>query len=231
MIKFFSLLTLPIMLFADVGVGSAAANKIATAFTTGTSAIGFATLPFIFVCLIGYFRAKSGHNAQSSSMIGTFGFAFFVHTISCIFFTLAIKMLDILGAISKESDYFSNKIFSIFWARSESAVYSLAGASGTMEDKGAYLQILVVQTAIDWAFIFLPIIAFVTGFAYAGHEFKENKVDFNLVSAFLWLVGAGVIGVLIYFAWAKIASIALFIPNGDDVISFTNNLYKEIFTK
>lgn len=216
--------------YADDTIGSAGANKIATAFTIGTSAIVFATLPFVFVCLAGYFRAKSGHNAQSSSMVSTFGFAFIVHTFSCVLFTLGIKCLDILGGIAKESDYFSNKIFSIFWARSQSTVYSLAGASGAMEDKGAYLELFVVQTAIDWVFIFLPLIAFITGFGYAMVELKQNRVEFNALNAISWSIGAGIIGSLIYFVWAKIASIALFIPNGEDVLEFTKKLFDEILT-
>ena len=208
---------------------NAGAQKIATAFTFGMTGIAFTILPFLFVCLTGYFRAKSGHNAQSISMTSTFGFAFIVHTFACVLFTLGIKCLDILSKIANESDYFSNKIFSIFWARSESAVYSLAGASGTIEDRGAYLELFIVQTAVDWLFIFLPILSFMTGFGYAMIELKQNRVEFNALSAISWSIGAGIISSLIYFAWAKIASIALFIPNSD-ILEFTKKLFDEILT-
>lgn len=208
---------------------NAGAQKIATAFTFGMTGVAFTILPFLFVCLTGYFRAKSGHNAQSISMTSTFGFAFIVHTFACVLFTLGIKCLDILSKIANESDYFSNKIFSIFWARSESAVYSLAGASGTIEDRGAYLELFIVQTAVDWLFIFLPILSFMTGFGYAMIELKQNRVEFNALSAISWSIGAGIISSLIYFAWAKIASIALFIPNSD-ILEFTKKLFDEILT-
>ena len=208
---------------------NAGAQKIATAFTFGMTGIAFTILPFLFVCLTGYFRAKSGHNAQSISMTSTFGFAFIVHTFACVLFTLGIKCLDILSKIANESDYFSNKIFSIFWARSESAVYSLAGASGTIEDRGAYLELFIVQTAVDWLFIFLPILSFMVGFGYAMIELKQNRVEFNALSAISWSIVAGIISSLIYFAWAKIASIALFIPNSD-ILEFTKKLFDEILT-
>ncbi|MCW1537987.1 hypothetical protein OLR75_07630, partial [Campylobacter jejuni] len=49
------------------------------------------------------------------------------------------------------------KIFPIFWARGESEVFQLAGASGSLEEKGAYLQLFALQTIVDWIIIIIPI--------------------------------------------------------------------------
>lgn len=130
-------------------LGTSSTQLIATAFTFGLSALAFAYLPFIFVLVNGLVRANGGHNAHSSSILSIFIFAFAVHFLSCIFFMMGIKMLDILGALY-QNNYLQDKIFPIFWARGEANVFSLANASGSIEDKGAYLQLYIVQTISDW---------------------------------------------------------------------------------
>ncbi len=195
-------------------MGNSASQLIASAYTFGTGALVFATLPFLFVLLKGIFKANSGHNAHSSSILSVFAMAFSVHFISCIFFMLAIKTLDALNAVY-ESNYLQGKIFGIFWARGEDQVFSLAGVSGGFEDKGLYLQLHLVQAVTDWLFLLMYWVVFVVSSAYGLREAKKDALQSNTMQIFVWLVIANVVGIFIFYLWAKIASLAMFIPDGD----------------
>ncbi|RDU61490.1 hypothetical protein [Helicobacter sp. MIT 14-3879] len=194
-------------------VGSST-QLIATAFTFGLSALAFAYLPFIFTLVNGMLKANSGHNSHSYSVLSVFIMAFIVHFISCVAFMLGIKMLDVLGALYEE-DYLQNKIFSIFWTRGENNVFSLVNASGSMEDKGAYLQLYIVQVISDWLMIIGFWVVFFTALSYAFIQTKRDVMQFNLISFLVWLIIANIIGYFVYFLWAKIATLALFIPDSD----------------
>ncbi|QKG30293.1 hypothetical protein [Campylobacter sp. RM16187] len=232
-LKILSLIFLSsIYIFADDAIGSSAGTQlIATAFTFGTAGFAFATLPFLFVLVNGMIKANSGHNAHSSNFTGVISFAFLVHLCSCVFFMIAIKLLDILGALGKGTDYFSNKVFTLFWTRGESAVFSLAGASGSVEDRGAYLQLFVVQTIVDWVIILMPIVVFFTAFAYGMAGAKKDQMHTNVLQIITWCAIANIMGYFAYFLWSNIASLALFIPNGGTIISKTLELYTEIMGK
>ncbi|TNB59008.1 hypothetical protein FDR72_08995 [Campylobacter helveticus] len=198
-------------------LGNSATQTIVTAFTFGTCALAFATLPFLFVLVNGLLKANSG-NTQSSSIINVFVIAFGVHFISCIFFMLGIKLLDILNAIY-EANYLQEKIFPIFWARGESAVMNLAGASGnSVEDKGAYLQLALVQEVTDWFILLMFWVVFFTATAYGSIQAKKDVMHFNYISMLVWVGIANVVGFFVFILWAKIASLAMFIPNGEDIL-------------
>ncbi|MBX7491249.1 hypothetical protein [Helicobacter turcicus] len=207
-------------------MGTSASQLIASAFTFGTAALVFATLPFLFVLLRGIFKANSGNNAHSSSILSVFAMAFCVHFISCIGFMTLIKVLDALNAIY-ESNYLQNKVFGIFWARSESEIFSLSGASGGFEDKGLYLQLHLVQMVCDWVFLLMYWAVFVVACAYGLREARKDVMQSNTMQIFVWVLVANVVGAFIFYLWAKIASLALFIPNGD-IISKIIEGYKII---
>ncbi|OCS21976.1 hypothetical protein CFVI97532_06970 [Campylobacter fetus subsp. venerealis cfvi97/532] len=219
-------------LFAENTIGSSSGTQlIATAFTFGTAGFAFATLPFLFVLVNGLIKANSGHNTHSSSVVGVMFLSFAIHLCSCISFLVGIKLLDILGALGNGNNYFSEKIFSIFWARGEGTVFSLAGANGSVEDKGAYLQLFIVQTAVDWAIILMPIIVFMTAFSYGMIGAKKDQMHTNVLQIVTWCAIANIIGYFVYFLWANIASLALFIPDGGTIIKKTIEYYSEIVGK
>ncbi|EIZ7225345.1 hypothetical protein Q3S29_000065 [Campylobacter upsaliensis] len=198
-------------------LGNSATQIIVTAFTFGTCALAFATLPFLFVLVNGLLKANSG-NSHSSSVINVFAIAFVVHFISCIFFMLGIKMLDILNALY-QSNYLQEKIFPIFWARGESVVMNMAGASGnSVEDKGAYLQLALVQEVADWFILLMFWVVFFTATAYGTLQAKKDVMQFNYISMFVWIGVANIVGFFAFILWAKIASLAMFIPNGEDLL-------------
>ncbi|WP_181811362.1 hypothetical protein [Helicobacter fennelliae] len=40
-------------------------------------------------------------------------------------------------------------------------------------------------------------------------------MQFNVVNFLVWLIIANIVGYFVYFLWAKIATLALFIPDSD----------------
>lgn len=209
-------------------LGAHSTQLITTAFTFGLSALAFAYLPFIFVLVNGYIKSSSGHNAHSSSVISVFVFAFVVHFIACVLFMMGIKLLDVLSALY-QNNYFQGKIFPIFWARGEGVVFGLANASGSIEDKGAYLQLYIVQEISNWLELLGVWVVFLTACSYATIQTKKDVMQFNAVSFLVWLIIANIIGYFVYFLWAKIATLALFIPDSD-LVSRIVESYKNLVT-
>lgn len=207
-------------------LGNAGTQLIVTAFTFGTCALAFATLPFLFVLVNELLKANSG-NSQSSSIINVFVIAFIVHFISCVFFMLGIKMLDILNALY-QSNYLQEKIFPIFWARGESVVMNLAGASGSIEDKGAFLQLALVQEVTDWFILLMFWGVFFTACAYGTIQARKDVMHFNLIGMLVWIGISNVVGFFVFILWAKIASLAMFIPNGEDILTKIYEAYRKI---
>ncbi|EJG3290960.1 hypothetical protein M9137_001942, partial [Campylobacter coli] len=204
---------------------SSGTQLIATAFTFGGSALVFSTLPFAFVLVNGILKAKNSNN--SGSILSVFLFAFFIHFMSCSFFMLGIKLLDILNAIY-EPNYIQNKVFPIFWAKSESEVFALAGAKGTIEDKGAYFQLFIVQRITYWFSIASIWIVFLTASSYGAIEARKDTMQSNFITYFIWILISNIIAFFVFFLWAKIASLALFIPNGEDFLNKIYEAYKNI---
>lgn len=209
-------------------LGNAGTQLIVTAFTFGSCALAFATLPFLFVLVNGLLKANSG-NSQSSSIINVFVIAFVVHFISCVFFMLGIKLLDILNAIY-QSNYLQEKIFPIFWARGESVVMNLAGASGSVEDKGAFLQLALVQEVVDWFILLMFWVVFFTATAYGTIQARKDVMQFNVMSMLVWIGVSNVVGFFVFILWAKIASLAMFIPNGEDILGKLYEGYKKMLS-
>lgn len=208
-------------------MGNNASQLIASAYTFGTAGLVFATMPFLFVLLRGIFKANSGHNSHSSSILSVFAMAFSVHFISCIGFMLLIKILDILNAVY-EKNYLQEKVFGIFWAKGEDAVYSLAGAEGKFTDKGLYLELHLVQMICDWMFYLIYWVVFIVACAYGLREAKKDVMQSNTMQIFVWILISNVVGIFIFYLWAKIASFAMFIPDGD-IVSKIINKYKSLF--
>jgi len=123
-----------------MSLGTSSVQLMATAFTFGLSALAFSYLPFLFVLVNGLIKANGGHNAHSSSVISVFVISFVVHFVSCLGFMLGVKLLDLLSALYG-NNYLQEKIFPIFWAKGQNAVYSLTKANGSTEEAGAYLQL------------------------------------------------------------------------------------------
>lgn len=217
-----------INLFAENSIGNSIGTQtIATAFTFGTTGFVFATLPFLFSLTNGLIKANSGHNAHSSNIISVMSISFLIHFCSCVFFLVAIKLLDILGALGKEANYYSIKIFEIFWTRKKDEVFALSGANGNIEDEGAYLQLFLVQEIVYWTIVIMPIVVLITSLSYGLVGAKKEQIHTNVLQIITWCAIASIIGYFVYILWASIASLALFIPDGD-ILKKTIQYYTEI---
>lgn len=210
-----------------MNLANSGTHNIATAFTFGAAALVFATLPFLFMLLRGLYKANSGNQAHSNSIINVFAMAFGVHFVSCIFFMMGIKLLDVLNAIYSHN-HLQDKIFKIFWTRGESEVFSLAGASGSVEDKGMFLQLYALQITTDWLLILMIWIVAITASTYGVLQYKKDVQNANLIDVSIWLIVSNITGILIFYLWAKIATLALFIPDGKDVVGKILELYKTL---
>lgn len=58
-------------------------------------------------------------------------------------------------------------------------------------------------------------VVFFTACAYATIQTKRDVMQFNVVNFLVWLIIANIVGYFVYFLWAKIATLALFIPDSD----------------
>ena len=90
------------------------------------------------------------------------------------------------------------------------------------------MQLYIVQTTADWLMIFGIIIVFLTSCIYAMVETKKDAMQFNYVSFFVWLLIANIVGFIVYSTWAHIASLALFIPNGDTLLNKIIEVYQNL---
>lgn len=200
---------------------------IASAFVFGCSALVFATLPFLFMVL----RAlmKSGENNTSSvDIIGMVAFAFLVHFASCVFFLMLIKIID-LQNLTYGANYLQDKVFPLFWTEGKDAVLAAAGAKNSSVAQGSYSILYIVQTIRYWSFVLMPIIVLFLGISYGAYQMKKDtfKQSGDYASTLVWTIGSTVIAAFLFILWAKIASFALFIPDGD-IISKINEAYQQI---
>lgn len=197
---------------------SAGAHLITTATVFGASALAFAIFPFGAVVLKGIIRAKE-NTTSGMSILGVVLTAFGVHIIFCLFFMTAIKILDI--TYLEESNFFSKKIFGIFWATGRSEVFNLAGGDGSVDTLGAYSTLFLVQTIGKLIIMNIPFLVIVLGFGYGAYQANKDNYRQDWLSVLVFSFISFISVFTIYIAWAYIASFALFLPSGNlvDMIS------------
>lgn len=206
-------------------MNSGGTSIIATSYIFGASAIVFATMPFCFIIIKGIL--KSSNNQHSASIMKSIGLAYMVHCISCIFFMIIVKSLDKLNKLYSQYGL-EEKIFPIFWSRQKEEIFSMAGASGTPEDEGAYLTLYIIQVAFDFFILFVPIILIILACSYAILQAKKDSYKYNYIGIASWMGISIIFVILLFTIWAKIANIAMFIPAGEDLIIRMFNIYKEV---
>ena len=202
---------------------------IAAAYVFGVAGLVFATLPFLFMVL----RAlmKGGENNTSSvDILGVVAFAFVVHFCSCIFFLMLVKIID-LQNLTYGSNYLQDKVFPLFWTEGKDAVLAAAGAGNSSIAEGSYSILYIVQTIRYWSFVLMPIFVLFLGLSYGIYQQKKDtfKQSGDYASTLVWTIGSTILASFLFILWAKIASFALFIPNGEDILTKINNSYNQIF--
>lgn len=215
-------------------MSSSVEQLIASAYVFGAGALAFATLPFLFCILRALMKAKEPHTL-AGGIFGVFLFAFAVHLVSCVAFVGVIKVLDLQTIHG--ANYYSEKVFGVFWTEGKSSVISLAkqitGASSTTNTdnsiaEGSYTILYTVQTIRDWFFILLPPTILCLGVFYGAYMAKKDtyKQSGDYLTTAFWTIGSSVIASFLFILWAKIASYALFM--NEDIIYRIAQLWNNI---
>ena len=204
---------------------------ISGAYVFGSSAIVFATIPFLFIVVKSLLDGKKDTTASGADVLGTFFLAFFVHIVSCMSFMATVKILDIIGN-SYSTNYLQDKVFKIFWSLDKATVFSVAGVgNGTVEAESAYITLYTVQTITQFLFALTPLAVLSLGAVYGFMQAKKDVYRADVLSTALWTIGASIVAVTLWFLWAKIATFAVFIPDGKDIIQYVNEFWIEALQK
>lgn len=199
---------------------------ISGSYVFGISAIAFSLLPFLFIIIKAIIDGKK-EQTSGVDVIGTFLMAFLVHTVSCISFMTTIKVMDIIGS-SYSNNYLQDKVFKIFWTFDKASVFSIAGTNGTVEAEGAYIILYATQIVVQFALAFIPLIVIFLGAVYGILQAKKDVFRADILSSSVWTILATIVAVMLYFLWAKIATVALFMPDGKDLVQFINEIWVKI---
>lgn len=210
------------------GLSGLGEQLITAAYVFGISALAFASLPFLFMILRALMKS-SDSQASSMDIIGIFLFSFLVHFVSCLFFMTLVKMIDSVNSIYGVN-YLQSKVFPLFWTEGKQAVISAAGAGNTHIAEGAYSILFMVQIIRYWTFLITPLIIFFLGFCYGVYQQKKDRFQQSgdYLSSMIWGIGSATIAAFLFVLWAKIASFALFIPDGADIIDKIREAYSQI---
>jgi len=208
----------------DSIVGS---DLIVAALVFGCAGLTFAIAPFVIV-MIGGIRKAETTNSGEGGYINTLFMAFCVHVVSCFFFMTVIYILDVFY---DQSSYISGKIFQIFWAGNETQVMKLVGGNATSAAKGAWTTLYFVTTIINYVFALLPLLLIAGAASYGFKQARKDTYNENILTIVSFMSVSVIVATLFYIAWAKIASLALFLPDGRDLIDITQSMWKDILLK
>jgi len=204
------------------------AKLITSAYLFGGAGFIFVTLPFFSVVMMGILKSKGGgaNSGKSLDIVGILGWAFIVHFISSMLFMGIILILDSMNF--NTANLYTTKIFPIFWNFSKSGVFTLAGANaGDLEADIAYTTLNLVQTSLRLFFTFLPLVLIVLSSIYGYILSSKDTYNSNYLTMFVYTTISFVVMTLVYLAWAKIASYALFMPSGD-IVKLISDIWKTL---
>lgn len=207
----------------------AGAKLITAAYLFGLAGIGFCLLPFLGVVIKGIMKGNSGsHNSRKGGdIISVVGWAFIIHTIAAMLFMGLILLLDEVNIDTP--NYYTTKVFPIFWADTQAEVYSLAGVTTSdTESEIAYSTLHLIQTGVRLFLTFLPFIVGFLGAVYGFLLSSKDTYNSNYLSMFTYTVISFISVILLYLFWAKISSFALFIPGGSDLVTMIADIWKNL---
>lgn len=207
----------------------AGAKLITAAYLFGLAGIGFCLLPFLGVVIKGIIKGNSGsHNSRKGGdIISVVGWAFIIHTIAAMLFMGLILLLDEVNIDTP--NYYTTKVFPIFWADTQADVFSLAGVTTSdTESEIAYSTLHLIQTGVRLFLTFLPFIVGFLGAVYGFLLSSKDTYNSNYLSMFTYTVISFISVILLYLFWAKISSFALFIPGGSDLVTMIADIWKNL---
>lgn len=206
-----------------------ASSKLMGAVVFGTASMIFATIPFLIVLIAGI-RSVKQNNSGGLSLAGTLAGAYFVHIGACLLFMTIILLLDQFSF--EDTKYYSEKLFSVFWAKDESSALSLAGATEkTPEILSAYASLHMAQVVSKYVLLFSAVAVTVSAIVYGAYlGQKDTYKQAGYISIALFTIIAVICMSILWIAWAKIASFAMFFPSGD-LITYLQDFLIEMVNK
>ena len=203
------------------------AKLITQASVFGGAAVVFSFVPFVFVIITGIMKSEQ-HTSGGSTVLSVFVKALIVHIVSCVSFIGSVLALDKLNP--NEDGYFSQKVFQVFWAGgNQGEVFGLVGGGNSSEAMGAYVILHMVYVVTELAHAVSPIITFILAVVYGVMLAKKDAYKDSMVGVVSWSIISVVCCGMLYIAWAKIASPALFLAEGD-LVKRISNFYLELFS-
>ena len=207
---------------------SAGTHLITTATLFGAAALAFAMFPFLVIMIRGGFKAKES-TSSGLNILGVVALAFVVHTVFCVMFVAIIKILDI--TYLDEANFYSQKIFGIFWAEGKDAVLNLAGGGSTSDALGAYSTLFLVQTIGRNLLYNIPIVVVIVGLAYGALQANKDTYRTDYLSVLVFSIVSFICAAIIYVVWAYIASKALFLPNKENLFDLIKAYWEKTLVK
>lgn len=206
---------------------NAGTHLISTATVFGACALAFAMLPFGVVMIRGLMKAKD-NTTSGFSILNVVLLAFVVHFVFCMLFITVIKILDVTNL--NEANFYSQKIFKIFWANSRGAVLALVGGGATNDALGAYSTLLMVQTVGRIVFYNMPFLVLIVGFGYGAMQAVKDNYKQDYLTVLSFSVISFICVSIIYIVWAYIASEALFIPDKKNLFDIISQYWQKQLT-
>ena len=209
-------------------MGVDATRYIVTAIIFGTGAFVFSTVPFMLSITYYTREAKQSDNFSLPSAFITI---LIVHILSVSGYVAIVKTLMILakGKISN----MINKAFDVFWsAESISKIENITGTPVRGTDaEFTYSTLHAIYVIVQIFYGFLPffMIAFFMSIGAMSYlkEGRRSQQEGGYYEAFVKITSSFVFGVIIYVAYAKIATIGLFIPGNTGLLDFISNYWSE----
>lgn len=207
---------------------STGTHLITTATLFGAAALAFIMFPFLVIMIRGGFKAKE-NTSSGLSILGVVALAFVVHTLFCLMFISIIKILDI--TYLDEANFYSQKIFGIFWAEGQGAVLNLVGGGSTSDALGAYATLHLVQAIGKNLLYNIPIVVVVVGLAYGALQANKDTYRTDYLSVLVFSMVSFICVAIIYVTWAYIASEALFLPNKQNLFDLIKAYWEKMLVK
>ena len=202
---------------------------ITSAFLFGGAGVVFTTIPFLGILVYGIIKSQQGGNNKSIDILSIVAWAFVVHTIASFLFYGAILVLDNINL--DVPNFYTTKIFPIFWAETKAQVLSLSGAgAGDVLSSVAYSTLNLLQVATKWFYMTLPLVVFALAMFYGVVLSSKDTYEKSFVSIFAYSSISFVAVALMYLFWAKISSIAVFMPNGD-IVAYISKMWANVLIK
>jgi hypothetical protein len=212
---------------------------LSAAMVFGLAAVIFTSVPFLLVILRGIVHSRN-NSTGGGNFLGVVLLSFVIHAISTISFMATILILDIFSRTS-DRHFFSSKVIGIFWAKDQTAAFTLAGITtsiaegdGFNEALGAWTALLTVKTVMDLVYLSLPIVVILGAMAYGVNLSTKDTYRQDYLTVIIYSGISMTCAMMLYIAWAMIATQGLFLPNeigaeyGGGLLGYITQSWREL---